>query len=593
MGTGKLSVQARTAFETLPVYGAVAEIYEPGGKLLYRLVTDKNGMTESVPLSAPDKSNSLSPEGDMPRYSTVNIVISALNYVTNIIKNVKIYDTVESVMNATMYPLTGERSGAVQALEYNVPPPAVEGELQSGQTGDPPPDPAPAAMREVTLPDYITVHMGAPNAAARNIRVAFPEYIKNVASSEIYPTWPRSALEANIYAIITFALNRVYTEWYRSRGFPFDITSSTAFDMAFVENREIYNSISTVVDEIFNRYARRAGRREPFFTSFCNGTTATCAGLSQWGTVTLANRGMTPLEILHYYYPDDLELVTGRVAPVVASYPGSPLRQGSSGEPVRLMQRYLNRIRADYPLIPQIPNPNGLFGPETTNAVRAFQNVFRLVPDGIIGNSTWNKIWYLFVAVTRLAELDSEGEFISIGQRPPTSVLRQGARGADVSQLQFLLEFISQFFPSVPWVIRDSVFGPTTRDAVMDFQRTFGLVPDGIVGPLTWNRLYEVYRSVNSNVQIPQPPAPSTPPFPGVLLRIGMSGPSIRTLQEFLNAVAAVHPDIPVLAVDGIFGPRTQNSVLIFQRMFGLAQDGIVGPLTWNRLMEVYRETRG
>jgi peptidoglycan hydrolase-like protein with peptidoglycan-binding domain len=452
--------------------------------------------------------------------------------------------------------------------------------------------PTPAATpRPPIIPDYITVHLGTPNANARNIRVPFPEYVKNVASSEIYPTWPASSLEANITSIITFALNRIYTEWYRSRGFPFDITNSTAFDMAYVENREIFNSISTIVDRVFDRYVRRAGRLEPYFTQFCNGTTATCPGLSQWGTVTLANRGMTPLQILHHYYPNDLEYVTGPIAGITQSYPGYPLRQGNNDDNVRLMQRFLNRIRTDYPLIPQITNPNGLFGPDTTAAVQTFQRIFNMIPDGVIGNATWNRIWYIYVAVTRLAELNSEGEFIGIGLRPPTSVLRQGSRGSDVSQLQFLLEFISQFFPSMPWVIRDAVFGASTKTAVEAFQRQFGLTPDGIVGPNTWNKLYEVFRSINNNVELPRPPVVVTPPYPGTPLRVGSSGSSVRTVQEYLNAVSITYPSIPKLTVDGIFGPRTQTSVIAFQRLFGLAPDGVVGPLTWNKLMSVYRET--
>ncbi|MDD6097960.1 MAG: spore cortex-lytic protein, partial [Oscillospiraceae bacterium] len=200
------------------------------------------------------------------------------------------------------------------------------------------------------IPETITVHLGTPDSGAANVTVNFPDYVKNVASSEIFPTWPESSLRANIYVITTFALNRIYTEWYRSRGYDFDITASTQFDQKFINGREIFENISRLVDELFNDYVRRQGSIEPLFTSFCNGTTTTCAGLSQWGTVTLAEQGKTPYEILQYYYGDDIDIVKN--APVKSaqfSFPGIPLELGSSGNDVRTMQIYLNRISRNYP----------------------------------------------------------------------------------------------------------------------------------------------------------------------------------------------------------------------------------------------------
>lgn len=246
---------------------------------------------------------------------------------------------------------------------------------------------------QVVIPDPITVHLGAPGSSASNVQVSFPDYVKNVASSEIYPTWPAVALTANIYAIITFALNRVYTEWYKARGYSFDITNSTAYDQYFVYGRPIYESISRIVDQIFNQYVRRQGQNAPYFTSFCNGTTATCQGLSQWGTVTLANQGLTPIQILRSYYPDDIEIVeTNIITGIVNSYPGVPLRTGSTGLDVQTIQTYLARIRRNYPAIPAITDEAGVFGDSTRAAVVKFQNVFNLAPDGIVGRSTWYKI---------------------------------------------------------------------------------------------------------------------------------------------------------------------------------------------------------
>ena len=213
-------------------------------------------------------------------------------------------------------------------------------------------------LRQVVIPNPITVHLGPPGANVSNVQVSFPDYVKNVASSEIYPTWPEASLTANIHAIVTFALNRIYTEWYRSKGYNFDITNSTAYDQYFVYGRPIYESISRIVDRVFNEYVRRQGQNVPYFTSFCNGTTVTCKGMSQWGTVTLANQGYTPLQILRSYYPKDIELAsTDIITGSLTSYPGTPLRVGSTGLDVQTIQTYLNRIRRNYPAIPAITDP--------------------------------------------------------------------------------------------------------------------------------------------------------------------------------------------------------------------------------------------
>ena len=362
-------------------------------------------------------------------------------------------------------------------------------------------DPSPYVLRQVVIPNPITVHLGRPDAPARNVQVSFPDYVKNVASSEIYPTWPDAALTANIYAIITFALNRVYTEWYRSQGYPFDITNNTAFDQYFVYGRPIYDSISRIVDEIFNEYVRRFGQISPFFTSFCNGTTATCDGLSQWGTVSLANRGRTPLQILRSYYPKDIEIAeTNTISGVLTSYPGTALRAGSTGLDVQTIQTWLNRIRRNYPAIPAITDTAGVFQNSTKAAVIKFQSIFGLTPDGIVGKSTWYKISRLYTAVTKLADLNSEGNKLGIGTVPPASVLRQGSSGQDVITLQFLLNYASEFYPGIPSVTQDGIFGSATRQAVTAFQRVMRLEPDGVVGPLTWESLYQMYHGIQQNI---------------------------------------------------------------------------------------------
>ena len=301
------------------------------------------------------------------------------------------------------------------------------------------------------VPETITVHLGPPDAYAANVTVPFADYVKNVASSEIYPTWEESALIANILAIISFALNRVYTEYYRSRGYDFDITSSTAIDQKFINGRNYFTPIERIVDEIFNDYLRRQGFVEPLAAKFCNGTTVTCAGLSQWGSQALAQQGQNSVEILRNYYGSDIEIV--RDAPIrgyVTSYPGEPLRTGSRGPYVVQAQGMLNRISQNSPAIPKINPVDGIFGTQTENAVRAFQRIFSLSSDGIIGKATWYQLVRLYVGITNLAELESEGQQFYAVNWQYTDVLQEGARGQQVRTLQYMLSVLSQFISSIP-----------------------------------------------------------------------------------------------------------------------------------------------
>lgn len=350
------------------------------------------------------------------------------------------------------------------------------------------------------VPQYITVHLGAPASYAANVTVSFPDYVKNVASSEIYPTWSESALRANILAIISYALNRVYTEFYRSRGYSFDITSSTAYDQSFVYGRSYFSSIERIVDEIFNTYARRSGTLEPLPAKFCNGTTVTCNGLSQWGSQSLALQGYSSIRILRYYYGQDIELVLN--APVrgySSSYPGTVLRVGSTGPNVIVVQQELNRISQNYPAIGKVA-VDGIFGSRTEAAVRRFQQAFGLSADGLVGRATWYALIRVYVAVTRLSELDSEGQrFYSINWSYPNA-LSYGDRGTKVQHLQYMLAVVAQFVNSINPVQVDGVFGEQTRQAVIDFQRYAGLSPDGIVGPATWDRLYNQFAGIQGRV---------------------------------------------------------------------------------------------
>ena len=349
----------------------------------------------------------------------------------------------------------------------------------------------------ITIPEFITVHLGAPSSNAQNVRVPFIDYIKNVASSEIYPTWPENAIRANIYAQITYALNRIFTEYYRSRGYDFDITNNTAYDQFFVPNRNIFDRISDIVDEIFNSYIQRQGTVGPIFSAYCNGTTVTCNGLSQWGTVPLANRGLVPYEILQNYYGDDIDIISDvDTSPFLPSYDGTPSKKGDKNEEVRAIQSRLNTVANNYPAIPKISPVDGDFGEETERAVKAFQRIFSLTPDGVVGKGTWYKLVSLSSAVLRLSELNSKGLTLEQFNQQFPGALRLGDSGLGVEYVQYLLSAISWYYSQVPAVTIDGEFGESTRQSVIAFQKAFSLDPDGIVGETAWQELVRVFLAI-------------------------------------------------------------------------------------------------
>ncbi len=348
------------------------------------------------------------------------------------------------------------------------------------------------------IPQQITVHLGPPDQPAEDVTVSFPDYIKNVASSEVYPTWSEEALRANILAQISFALNRVYTEFYPSRGYPFDITSSTAYDQKFIKGRSTFENIDRLVDELFTSYIRREGFVEPLSAKFCNGTTSQCDGLSQWGSEELARAGQSAMEILRHYYGDNIELVTDApVRDITSSYPGYPLREGASGEYVVVLQTMLNRIGQNYPAIPRITPVDGIFGPQTRSAVEAFQRIFGLAVDGVVGSATWYKLVLLYVGVTRLAELVSQGQTFEEVQGPSgDTTLRLGDRRPAVASLQYFITVLGEVLYNFPTLTIDGIFGPATQQAVEDAQRYLGLPATGVVDRATWQALYDAYVAV-------------------------------------------------------------------------------------------------
>ena len=443
-------------------------------------------------------------------------------------------------------------------------------------------------VRLPVIPETITVHLGEPSSPAPNVTLSFADYIKNVASSEIYPTWPESAIRANILAQISFALNRVYSEYYRSRGYDFDITNSTAYDQSFVEGRDIFENISQIVDEIFNNYIVREGGVEPLFAAYCDGDRVVCRGLSQWGSVALANQGLTPYEILTNYYGENIVIVEDApVAGIGESYPGRVLQFGSAGDDVRTLQVRLNRISRNYPSIPKIPRADGIFGTETERAVKAYQRAFNLTDDGLVGRATWYSIARTYNAVKRISDLYSEG----IPREDVTNIfdtsLSLGDTGINVRELQYYLAFIGYFNDNIPPLTIDGIFGPSTENAVKAFQTAYGFEPTGEATPALWDAIYSAYVGILNTIDESMLPR-NIALYPGVPLRVGSEGDAVRSLQEYLNYIAGTYTEIPRITADGMFGTATENAVKAYQELFGLPVSGVVGSVTWNSIIDNY-----
>lgn len=444
-------------------------------------------------------------------------------------------------------------------------------------------------MPNPRIPENIVVHLGAPDSDAMNVTESFADYIKNVASSEIYPTWPEQAIRANIIAQISVALNRVYTEFYRSRGYNFDITSSPAYDQTYVYQRDIFANISEIVDEIFDSYIRRQEFIEPLFAEFCDGVEVSCNGLSQWGSVSLAEDGLDYFAILQNYYGRDIVLEQNvPVEDIPSSAPSVTLQEGDTGRDVELIQRKLNRISTNFPGIPKIYPVDGFFDSSTTDAVRKFQEVFSLDVDGLVGRATWNQIQFIYNAVKKLYTVNSEGLRITDVTTRYTENLSEGMSGEGVLTIQYYLSYISLFVPSVIEAAMDGSFGPATTNAVKSFQRTYGLAETGVVDRATWDRMENVYFSIVEEIDY-EFYGGRILPFPGRVLREGVEGSDVRVLQEYLNYIANTYTEIPKVNVDGVYGPSTARQVEAFKELFDLpgAPDRVNAPV-WNSIANVY-----
>ncbi len=613
MDRGYLVVSVTGGGVAMPVAGAVVKVFlrtynaagEYDGSVAMENVeldkytnnysTDSVGKTPQMVITTPDLELSFDENGSSP-YSVADVYVEKTGYFGALFLGVQIFPRRESILPVNLEPFVSELvTGGVitylvngnYTIVYTIPAPQTS-TVRNNAPFDESDTAAPFVAEEVYVPETITVHLGRPSESAENVTVTFQDYIKNVASSEIYPTWPESAIRANIYAQISIALNRIFTEWYPSRGFPFQITNSTAFDQAFVNGRNIYGNIERIVDEIFNTYIRRVGFEEPLFATYCDGVEATCNGMTQWGSFELANNGYTPIEILRYYYGENIELVsTDNIRGIESTYGGIPLSIGSVGDDVGIIQRQLNRVRDDYPRIPFIISTNGVFGSRTDTSVRQFQDIFNLSVDGVVGKATWYKVSLVYVSVKRLGELISEGQQADFKNVNVDVVLARGSTGSDVRTLQYLLEYISVFYSNVQPLNVDGIFGQGTYVSLLSFQQAFGLELTGTTNPETWYTLYGVYEAIQKTVL----PIGEGQTFPGTLQQ-GNSGEDVRRLQSYLNAIAVYYGDLPTLSEDGIFGSQTRNAVSEFQRLYLFDETGVVDADTWYRIVELYNYIR-
>lgn len=403
---GKLQIQLVSQIQNRPVQGAKISISYTGapGQPLEQLRTNSSGQTETIELAAPPVEYSLQPSEEQP-YSEYNLKVEAEGYEPIEVSGSEILSGEISRQKIELRPISdGNYEDVVipdHTLFGNYPEKIPEEEVKPvNESGE-------IVLSRVVIPEYVVVHDGSPaDSTADNYYVRYRDYIKNVACSEIYATWPPETIKANVLAIMSFTLNRVYTEFYRNRGYDFTITSSTAFDHKWIPERNIYDTISVIVDELFADYLSRPNVKQPILTQYCDGRQVQCPNwMTQWGSKSLGDQGYSPIEILRYYYGDDMYINTAEaISGIPSSWPGYTLEIGSSGNKVLQMQEQLNVIAGAYPAIPKI-TADGIYGPATAESVRTFQKVFGLPQTGTVDYTTWYKISEIYVGVSRIAEL--------------------------------------------------------------------------------------------------------------------------------------------------------------------------------------------
>ncbi len=435
------------------------------------------------------------------------------------------------------------------------------------------------------VPTMITVHLGKPDdTTKKNITISFIDYIKNVTCSEIYPTWHSEALKANILAIISFTLNRLYTEWYPSRGYDFDITSHYSYDQTYRENISFYDNISKLVEELFNNYIIKGNQIQPFFARYCDGKTSTCEGLLQWQTVDLANQGKNALEILRYFYGKDIYLIEdASVASNIATYPGVALKLGDVSENLRIIKRQLNRIATNYPALPKFTEIHEYFDIITENIIKNFQDIFDLPINGIIDKATWYKIKYLYTSVKKLSDIYAEGVTEEDIKLKFDAELHEGDTGQEIQALHYYLNVIAYFNPNLPSLELNSTYNKNTKKMIMAFQKEKKLEPTGILNVDTWNQIKETYQSILNN--LPKEVLDYVDQiYPGRFLSLGMTGSDVKALQKMLKKANYN------VTVSGCYDSNTELIIKQIQKELKLEENGVTGPLEWRHVVSISKE---
>ncbi|SDO65500.1 peptidoglycan-binding domain-containing protein [Clostridium gasigenes] len=597
MEKGYILVRLFKVMDALPkTRGSLKITNAENGNIVYEKddAFDISGRSEIIEVDTPEKSLSQQPyESGIIPYGRYNLDVLSDGFVEVIVEGVSVFEENTSIQNIELKE-EDKISEFTSLPEIIVIPEQqlVLKEQRDKQIGT---MEYPFVLDKVYIPQFIVVHLGYPNSGAENVTVGFVDYIKNVASSEIYPTWPEESLKANIYCQISFALNRIYTEWYRNKGYSFQITNSTAYDQYFIKGRNIYENISKIVDEIFSKYIITIGNKTPFFAQYCNGTTVKCDGLSQWGSVDLANAGVEALDIIKYYFGYDKDLVRATVIEgVPESYSGAPLRLNDINENVKIIQKQLNRISKNFPAIPKIVSVEGKFDKQTEDSVKTFQKVFNLTQDGIVGRATWYRISDIYVGVKRLAELNQEPEIDEENQKPgverhyPGYVLKENLVGEDIKWLQTYLQAISRVYKKIPRIEVDGVFNKGTKNAVIAFQKEFELNDDGNVGVNDWNKLISVYDSLDSGKNINKSDILYS--YPGFNLELGDKDGYVTVLQQYINVIAKNNYRIDEIPVTGEFDNNTKIAVEKLQKEFGLKVSCIVDEITWEKISSTYED---
>lgn len=498
MSTGYITVKVFTAEKAMPVPKAQIRIIDLRIALDQTIYADENGNAERIKVYAPDKATSLKPQDVSQPYETYNIEIMKEGYIPTVINHVPVFAGETCLQPVAMIPQPEGQNFA--NLVNNIEIPSNGLQLKTEKKPSVLVPGSQTQLKQVFIPKFIRVHLGEPDSDDKTVLVPFSDYVKNVVSSEIYATWPKESLIANILAVISFALNRIYTGYYTAQGKDFDITSAPDRDPLFVDGRNIYANISELVDEVFNRYIKRTGFNEPLLANYCNGITTRCEGISQWGSVTLANQGQSAEDIVKYYYGNVQTETSKDIHGVEKDFPGDLLRLGDIGENVMTLQKQLNLIRKTYGDIPAIPKENGNYDAYTQDAVRAFQKQFNLHPDGIVGKKTWYQIQFIHNSVKRLQDLSRMRREITVPSTAPTSTLRQGSTGNDVRLLQYLLSAAGVFYNSILPVDINGNYDQTTEKAIRSFQKTFALPQTGVADQTVWNALLNVYRGIDKQV---------------------------------------------------------------------------------------------